>query len=71
MKEFSFEKLRVWQESRVLAIMIYKITLGFPSNEKFGLISQMRGTSLSTSSNIAEGTGRHTYKDKARFTEIV
>jgi four helix bundle protein len=70
MKEFSFEKLEVWKKSKALTIMIYEITLGFPSDEKFGLISQMRRTSLSISSNIAEGTGRHSYKDKARFTEI-
>jgi four helix bundle protein len=70
MRLFSFEKLKVWQKSRNLAIMIYKINKVFPDDEKFGLISQMRRCAISISSNITEGTGRHTAKDKARFTEI-
>ena len=70
MKVFGFEKLHVWQESRKISIKIYNYTKDFPSEEKFGLISQMRRSAISISSNIAEGTGRHTYKDKARFTEI-
>ena len=70
MKIFSFEKLIVWQKARELSIVIYKTTKHFPEDERFGLISQMRRCSISISSNIAEGTGRHTNKDKARFTEI-
>ena len=70
MKIYAFEKLQVWQKSRQLSITIYKITKSFPSEEKFGLTSQMRSAVISVSSNISEGTGRHSYKDKARFTEI-
>lgn len=70
MRIFSFEKLNVWQKSRQLSIKIYKSTKNFPSEEKFGITSQMRCASVSISSNIAEGTGRHSFKDKARFTEI-
>ncbi len=70
MKIFSFEKLKVWQKATELSISIYKSTKVFPSDERFGLISQMRRCSISISSNIAEGTGRHSPKDKARFTEI-
>lgn len=70
MKLFSFEKLKVWQKARQLSIVIYKVTKGFPEDERFGLISQMRRCSLSISSNIAEGTGRHSPKDRARFIEI-
>jgi len=70
LKSFSFEKLNVWQESRKLASRIYVLTKLFPSDEKFGLISQMRRCSISIASNIAEGSGRHSNKDKARFTEI-
>ena len=69
-KSFSFEKLTVWQESRKLASTIYQLTKSFPEDEKFGLISQMRRCSISISSNIAEGSGRNTNKDKARFTVI-
>lgn len=70
MRIFSFEKLNVWQKARQLSLKIYKSTKGFPSEEKFGLTSQMRRSAVSISSNIAEGTGRHSFKDKARFTEI-
>ena len=70
MKIYSFEKLIVWQKSKNLFIVIYKITKTFPKDELFGLVSQMRRCSVSVSSNIAEGSGRHTQKDKARFTEI-
>ena len=70
MKIFSFEKLNVWQKSKTLSVDIYKITSKFPDEERFGLISQMRRCSISVSSNIAEGTGRNSPKDKARFTEI-
>lgn len=70
MRVFSFEKLNVWQKARQLSIVIYKLTKNFPSEERFGLTSQMRRCAISISSNIAEGTGRHTPKDKARFSEI-
>lgn len=70
MKIFSFEKLIVWQKARLLYKIIYTTTKQFPEDERFGLISQMRRCSISISSNIAEGTGRHSNKDKARFTEI-
>lgn len=70
MKLFSFEKLTVWQKSRKLALTIYKVTKYFPEDERFGLVSQMRRCAISIASNIAEGTGRHTSKDQARFTEI-
>lgn len=70
MRIFSFEKLIVWQKARQLSIKIYKSTKHFPSEEKFGITSQMRRASISISSNIAEGSGRHSSKEKARFTEI-
>ncbi len=70
MKPFSFEKLIAWQKSRQLAIMVYKLTNTFPDDERFGLVNQMLRCAISVSSNIAEGTGRHSAKDKARFSEI-
>jgi hypothetical protein len=42
MYTFAFEKLTVWQNTRKLAILIYKITRDFPDDEKFGLVSQIR-----------------------------
>lgn len=70
MKVFSFEKLKVWQKARKFSVKIYKTAKAFPDDERFGLVSQMRRCFVSISSNIAEGTGRHSPKDKARFTEI-
>jgi four helix bundle protein len=70
MKIYSFEKLIVWQKSRKMAVIINKATRNFPKDEIFGMISQMRRCSISIASNVAEGSGRHSAKDKARFTEI-
>ncbi|MGJ8593936.1 MAG: four helix bundle protein [Aquaticitalea sp.] len=64
---FSFEKLDVWKEAIRLGVRTYRITDLFPSDEKFGLSSQMRRCSVSISSNLAEGTARLTSKDKAHF----
>lgn len=65
---YSFEKLEVWIESKKLTKNIYLITKSFPSEEKFGLTSQLRRSSVSVCSNIAEGSARKTNKDKAHFT---
>jgi len=70
MQIYSFEKLDVWQRSRELTKMVYRLTQVFPSSEKFGLVSQLQRACISVSSNIAEGTARKSYKEKARFTEV-
>lgn len=70
MRIFSFEKLIAWQKGRELAILIFKTTKNFPKDEMFGLTSQMRRCSISIASNLAEGSGRSSMKDKARFSEI-
>lgn len=70
MYTFSFEKLEVWIEAKEFSKMIYHITLHFPETEKFGLITQLRRASVSIASNIAEGSARKTFKDKAHFTTI-
>jgi len=67
---YSFEKLEVWIESKEFSKSIYLITGNFPETEKFGLISQLRRTSISICSNIAEGSARKTFKDKAHFTTM-
>ena len=67
---FSFEKLQVWQEARILAKMIYLATHSYPKAEVFGITSQMRRAAVSVSSNIAEGSGRTSRKDQARFYQI-
>ena len=70
MKVYSFEKLECWQQARQLAVWIYQVTLNFPPEEKFGLISQMRRAAISIASNIAEGTSRKTAKDQSHFSTI-
>ena len=62
-----FTDLKVWQEGHKLAILIYKITKKFPREEMFSLTNQMRRSAVSITSNVAEGFGRHTYKDKVQF----
>ena len=70
MRIFSFEKLIAWQNGREMALLIYKTTKQFPKEEVFGLTSQMRRCSISIASNLAEGSGRQSLKEKARFSEI-
>lgn len=62
-----FSQLIVWQEAKDLLILIYNTTEEFPGHEKFVLSSQMRRAALSITSNIAEGFGRKTAKDKEHF----
>ncbi|MFZ1785144.1 MAG: four helix bundle protein [Ferruginibacter sp.] len=70
MKVYSFEKLAYWQHARQLAVWAYKATTGFPAEEKFGLVSQMRRAGISIASNIAEGTSRKIAKDQAHFSTL-
>ncbi len=70
MYQHSFEKLTVWQDSIDLVELIYKTVSSFPEEEKFGLISQMKRSAVSISSNLAEGTSRITKKDKAHFSTM-
>jgi four helix bundle protein len=67
---YSFEKLEVWNESKELTKSIYLLTSIFPDSEKFGLVSQLRRASVSICSNIAEGSARKSFKDKAHFTTM-
>ncbi len=70
MSGFRFENLAVWQKALDFADRVYDVTSQFPADERFGLTNQMRRAAVSISSNIAEGTGRMTNKDFARFVEI-
>lgn len=67
---FNFEKLETWQKAIAFADLIYGVTRGFPSEERFGLTNQMRRAAVSISSNIAEGAARNSSNDYARFLEI-
>lgn len=65
-----FKELRVWQNAHTLALLVYKTTKSFPVEERIGLTSQIRRAVISISSNIAEGSGRYTDKDKLHFLAI-
>ena len=66
----TFEDLLCWQEAKNLALIIYSVTGKFPNEEKFCLVSQMRRSAISVSSNIAEGFSRRTSKDKVYFYTV-
>jgi four helix bundle protein len=66
---FRFEKLEVWQEARKLNHAVYCLTKKFPRDEMFAMTSQIRRAAVSVSANIAEGSGRNSDRDFARFLE--
>ncbi|MBQ0788273.1 MAG: four helix bundle protein [Oceanihabitans sp.] len=66
----SYRDLIVWQKSVNMVTLVYKLLNDFPNDEKFGLASQIKRSSVSISSNIAEGYGRNYTKDYARFLQI-
>ena len=70
MHVFGFEKLEVWQDAKCLTLLVYKATKDFPSEEKYGLVSQLRRAVISVSSNIAEESSRMSPKDQAHLYQI-
>lgn len=62
--------IKAWEKAHALALRICGETLGFPSEERFGLTSQIRRAALSIPANNAEGCGRGTDSDFARFIQI-
>ncbi|PAM96578.1 four helix bundle protein [Flavobacterium sp. IR1] len=66
----NFRSLLIWQKSMALITKIYYSTNNFPKEEIFGLTSQIRRSSISIPSNIAEGYGRESDKDFLRFLNI-
>jgi four helix bundle protein len=70
MGKTGFRELRVWQESKKLAVVIYKITDGRKLQSDFSLRDQLRRSAVSIPSNIAEGDERDTDKEAVRFFYI-
>jgi len=66
----NFKKLDVWNDAHALVLDIYRATGAFPRAEQFGLTSQIRRAAISIPANLAEGSGRDTQRDFARFTSI-
>lgn len=67
---FRFERLDVWRKSVDFATLVYETTKGFPADERFGLVAQVRRSAVSISANIAEGSSRTSDRDFSRFVEV-
>ena len=65
-----FRNLKVWQKAHALTLDVYRKTRVFPSDEKYGLTSQLRRSCSSIPANLAEGCGRSGDNDFARFVNI-
>ena len=65
-----FKQLQVWRRGHLLTLAAYKATAGFPREELFGLTSQLRRACASIPANIAEGCGRNSDPELARFLRI-
>jgi four helix bundle protein len=65
-----YKKLVVWQKSHQLVLLVYKLTVSFPKEERYSMISQLRRSSISIPTNIAEGCGKSTARDFVSFLQI-
>ena len=70
MDAFTFEKLQVWQKARLLVKEVYKLIDKFPNSEKYALANQLGRAVVSVPSNIAEGCGRPSLRERTHFYEI-
>lgn len=66
----NIKELTIWQKSIDLAVEVYEATASFPSEEKYGLTSQIRKSAVSIPSNIAEGAGRNSNGEFLHFLGI-
>lgn len=65
-----FRNIKAWHRAHGLTLQVYKITESFPKEELYGLTSQLRRAIISVPTNIAEGCGRDTDPELARFIDI-
>ncbi len=70
MDKFTFFDLRVYKEAKQLVREVYSLVDSFPQNENYALSDQLRRAVVSVPSNIAEGSGRFSNKEKIHFVEI-
>jgi four helix bundle protein len=66
----NYKDLLVWEKAHKLTLAVYKITLLFPKDERYGLTSQVRRASASIAANLAEGCGRRSDGEMARYVQI-
>jgi four helix bundle protein len=65
-----FKELKVWRKALEMTVAVYGITRGFPREELYGLTSQLRRSAASIGANIAEGCGRRSDGEMARYLQI-
>lgn len=65
-----FRELKVWEKGHQLTLMVYRVTRTFPNDELYGLVSQMRRAVSSIPANIAEGCGKGSDAELARYMQI-
>jgi len=65
-----FHELKVWQKAHQLTLAVYQVTATFPREERYGLTSQLRRCSASIPANLAEGCGRNSDAEFARYCSI-
>jgi len=65
-----FKKLEVWEKAHQLALSVYRATVNLPREERYGLTGQLRRGAVSIPANIAEGCGRNSDRDLARFLDM-
>lgn len=65
-----YRKLEVWELSHSLVLAVYRTTGSFPNHERYGLTAQIRRSTVSIAANIAEGSGRGSDLDFARFAAV-
>lgn len=70
MEEFTYRKLRVYQQSKKLVLVVYDLLRYFPKEENYALCDQLRRAVISIPSNIAEGISRASHKEQIHFIEI-
>lgn len=66
----NYKELKVWEKSHQLVLEIYRVTAKFPKEEMFGITSQVRRAAASIPANIAEGCGKMSQMDFAKFLNI-
>jgi len=66
----NYKDLQVWERAHRLTLAVYKITVVFPKEERYGLTSQIRRASASIAANLAEGCGRRSDAEMTRYVQI-
>ena len=70
LNKYSYKSLNVYQDAKILVVSVYRLLKQFPAEERYALCDQLRRSSISITSNIAEGVNRFSLKEKLHFIEI-